>query len=1069
MPPIRRQLLCALLVSLVPLLSTSCSRQSNKERALNLANTYFASGELDKAEIEYLNTLRNDPANVRAIAQLGLIYAEQGRIGQAPAYLLKARALQPENIEVRAKLAVFLLAAKKHDEVRTEARYVLTHQPDHAEAPLLLAESAQTPQDQADVKEFLQKLPNAKSAPVLTALANLEFRQRKLPEAEALLVQARALDPKSSTANASLGSVYLAKKDLLSAETAFSAAWENAPARSPMKLSYVRFKLQTADAEGAKRLLAALSARIPDTLPPMMLLAEIFIKEKKYAEALALTAKMVESDPSHLPALLLSVRLRLALGQADKALPELERLKATQSTIPELHYLFAQTHLALGDAGKAAASLHQAIELAPNYVEAILLLAEINLKKGDALIAGTALKTLLARHPELLPAKSLLARTYVSQGDLVAALTTYQEIAAASPQDPSFLIPIALIYRQQKNPTQARSILARALDLNSNFGPAIELLVDLDLSAGDPTSARKHAEGLRARQPDKTDAHMLLAKINLLEKKFTQAEADLLKVIELQPDTSAAYYMLAGIYTQTHQEKKALEQLEQVAPKNPKNPALQLRIALLQERLKNYPAAREAYEKVLAVEPKFLTALNNLAYLYAEQFHDTNRGLILAQKAREQAPSDPNIADTFGWILYQQGQYQRARALLLESAAKLPEEAVIQYHLGSAHYMMGEAEAARTSLQRALQLNPELPDKILINQRLALLANDLNRPEPGLRATLEKIVAEQKNDPVALTQLGEVLLQAGEAASAQAALTSALALNPLNVPAALGLIRAHLARHDTTQAFALAKATRKQAPNDPAVGHQLGRIAFQLGDHQWAASLLQDSARKLPDDPAVMFDHAKADYSIGRVANAQEVMNRILQATPNTPNAAEISSYLAMIALTSQPAPESTAKIEQALADNPTFVPALMALGANAEKQSNRTAARQAYEKVIAKYPDFSPAKKNLALIAAATDTNEPNGYDVAVQAREAFPNDPEIAQALGILTYRKGDFNRAASLLKESIARNGEDARRTYYLGLAQYKLSDKAARTTLKKSLELGLKENAAAEAKRIIAELN
>jgi Flp pilus assembly protein TadD len=54
-----------------------------------------------------------------------------------------------------------------------------------------------------------------------------------------------------------------------------------------------------------------------------------------------------------------------------------------------------------------------------------------------------------------------------------------------------------------------------------------------------------------------------------------------------------------------------------------------------------------------------------------------------------------------GWIFYNRGVYQRALALLKESAAKLPENPEIQYHLGMAALKAGDTEIARRSLAKA--------------------------------------------------------------------------------------------------------------------------------------------------------------------------------------------------------------------------------------------------------------------------------------------------------------------------------------------------------------------------------
>lgn len=1060
-------LLGCLLLMLGGFLGSGCSRQATKEKALLRADGYHASGAWDKAEVEYLNALKVDPANSRAIAQLGLMYTEQGRIGSAVAFLRKAKELQPENLDVRTKLAVLYLTLRKTDDARAEARYILERQPSHAEAPLLLAESVLEPKEVADIESYLKKLAPTPNAAVLTALAGLEFRQRKLPECEALLKQALALEPESPTVNASLGTVYQAENNLKAAEAAFALVWKNAPVRSSRKLSYVRFKLQTGDIATARRLLVELTTQIPDVLPPLALLAEIAAKEKNYDEALAINGRILSRDPYHFPAMMLNARLWLAKGQPDKALVELEKIKKVQPDNPEAFYQTGLCLLAQENLEGAATSLRRALEIFPEYVEATLLLTDIQLRKGEAKAAALTIKPLVAKRPELMQAKFLLARTLVSQGELDDALTLFQQVAAASPKDSSLLLPIAMIHRQQKKPAEAKKILNQILELSPDAMPAIEQLVDVDVASGDVASARQRVEALKNRLPGNAGAYLLAAKIDLVEKKYGDAEAELLKVLELQPDTFAAYYLLAGIFTQTNRDAKALEQLEKVAAKSPPNAVLQMRIGMLRDQLKDYEKARQAYEQVLALKPAFVPALNNLAYLYAEKLNALDRSEPLAQKARELAPSDPNIADTLGWILLKKGEFQRARMLLSESASKLSNDSTIHFHLGVAHYVMGDVAPARAALQRALQLSPELPEKPQIKKQLEILASDAPA-DATRRAMLEKALSENKNDPMVLTLLGGALAASGEHEKAKQTLQAALKNNPYNVNAALALIRVLVAQHETAQALELAKSTRKLAPDDPTVGHQLGRLAFQLGDFQWAASLLQESARKLPDNPEIAFDRAKANYSIGRIADAEEALRALKQAQTLAGSAGELDLYLDMIAAAKQPAAENAPGIEQVLKANPNFVPALMARGALAEKKADLGSARQAYESALNHYPDFSPAKKSLALLAATMDGNDAKIYDSAVQAREAYPNDPELAQALGILTYRKGDFNRAITLLKESVTRLGEDAWRNYYLGMAQYRLKDKAARTNLQRALELGLKSEAAIEAQKALAEL-
>jgi tetratricopeptide (TPR) repeat protein len=135
------------------------------------------------------------------------------------------------------------------------------------------------------------------------------------------------------------------------------------------------------------------------------------------------------------------------------------------------------------------------------------------------------------------------------------------------------------------------------------------------------------------------------------------------------------------------------------------------------------PRAIQAYEEVLTIDPRSPVAANNLAYLYSEHGGDQEKALQLAQIAKETAPDDPSISDTLGWILYKRGVYQRALALLKDSAAKLPDSPEIHYHLGMTYHKLKDGKAARQSLERALALNPQFPGADQARRTLAEIGN----------------------------------------------------------------------------------------------------------------------------------------------------------------------------------------------------------------------------------------------------------------------------------------------------------------------------------------------------------
>jgi tetratricopeptide (TPR) repeat protein len=1061
-------------VTLAALVSTSCTRHARATRRLDHANRYFDSGQYDKAEIEYLNVLQLDRQNPDAIGRLGVILQAEGRVGRSIIYLTKARELRPEDLEVRLKLGLAYLEIGDLKRARDEANFILDRQPQDEQAPLLLTEASAGPKDIEESRKRLQRLPPpaAEGAPVLVALGMLDLRLLQVKEAEAAFKRAQALAPGSSGPYTALGNLYWTQKDLPQAEAAFRQAAELSPARSPKKLQYAQFKIQTGDLAAGKRLLEEVTRNTPDYLPAWVWLAEIAATEKKYDESQTLVDKALARDMLQPEALLLSARLMMVKGDSARAVAALEKMVSVYPNSPQASFQLSRAYAAHGDAGKAADTLSQTIALAPGFAEAILALAEINIRRGDLSAAILSLTRLAQQRPDLAQARLFLALAYTKHGDLEDALKVYRQLEEQYPRNPQAPMLRGQVLLQQDKRDEARKAFDRTRELAPDYVPALEQLVNLDLIEKQYPTAQQRVETEMARRPAAAGTlQLLLAKIYAAQHENPQAMIALQKAIELQPDSPTAYLFLAQLYAGANQKDKALADLNQLVARNPKDVGALTLLGMVQDQQKDYAAARDTYEKILVINPKFGVVLNNLAYLYAERFDQLDKARELAQRARELMPQDPSVADTLGWILSRQHEYPRALTLLQENAEKYPTEPVVQFHLGMTRYMMGEAGPARLALQGALHINKDFPGSDEARRCLAILDVDVKAAGPEVRTSLEKAVAQRPDDPIALDRLAAVYALSGAPDKAIDTYETALRAHPENAAAMLGLARLYAGRGDTAKALDTAKNARKLLPDDPAVAYELGRLAFQTGDYPWAASLLQEAARKQPDQLNVQFDYAKAAYSVGRIADAETAMNQAVQTNAAFPRIDDAKSFLEMLALSANPSEAAAAisKIEQILKSDPTNLPALVVAAVVAEHKPDVAAAKQAYEKILARYPDFSPAQKRLAILYASNPGDSQKAFDAATKARQAFPDDAELTKAFGIIVYRQGDYARAASLLQESAGKRAGDGELTYYLGMAQLQLNKRAeGKQTLQRALELGLKDELAADARKNLAKL-
>ena len=89
-------------------------------------------------------------------------------------------------------------------------------------------------------------------------------------------------------------------------------------------------------------------------------------------------------------------------------------------------------------------------------------------------------------------------------------------------------------------------------------------------------------------------------------------------------------------------------------------------------RRADLPGAISQYELVLKFEPDNIFALNNLALMY----HAANdpRSMTLATHLYEVAPDNPQHMDTYGWLLLETGEIERALALLKKATNSEPND-----------------------------------------------------------------------------------------------------------------------------------------------------------------------------------------------------------------------------------------------------------------------------------------------------------------------------------------------------------------------------------------------------------
>jgi tetratricopeptide (TPR) repeat protein len=419
--------------------------------------------------------------------------------------------------------------------------------------------------------------------------------------------------------------------------------------------------------------------------------------------------------------LVLRGRLHLARRETNQAIQDFQAVVRSEPRLALARHQLALAQLQAGNVQQAKAELTEATTIAPNFTEAIMLLARINLQSGAVAPAIDDLQKLIVRQPAATGAYALLSGAYLAQRDPARAIEVARKLATMVPKDARgpYLIGVGLLAQGKR--AEARREFEAALTLSPGYFDPLVQLVALDFADKRSAAAVTRIQTQIAAIPPSAPHQSLLAEVYQTRGEAKPAEAAFLKAIELSPTWAEPYIRLGSLYASSGQYDQALAKLKDAAKADPQNQATRMVMGVLYEQKGDIPKARETYEQLLAINPRFVPAANNLAWIYAEHGGDKEKALQLAQMAKEGAPDDPRVSDTLGWILYKRGVYQSALALLKESAAKLGDNPQVQYHLGMVYAQLGDQANARKALNAAIGSPADFQGKDEARKTLAAL------------------------------------------------------------------------------------------------------------------------------------------------------------------------------------------------------------------------------------------------------------------------------------------------------------------------------------------------------------
>ena len=192
-------------------------------------------------------------------------------------------------------------------------------------------------------------------------------------------------------------------------------------------------------------------------------------------------------------------------------------------------------------------------------------------------------------------------------------------------------------------------------------------------------------------------------------------------MLDKSPRSSDVWLRLGETYRRSGDLNNATSSFKKAQELAPNNVVPHLQLALLYDTTGKKTDARPVYEQILRIQPDNAVALNNLAFMLADNDTDLDQALTMAQRAKQQRPNDANVSDTLGWIYIKKNLPDSAISIFRELVKNEPERAMYRYHFAMALYQKGDRESAKREVEAALKAKPGKEEEARIRDLMAKL------------------------------------------------------------------------------------------------------------------------------------------------------------------------------------------------------------------------------------------------------------------------------------------------------------------------------------------------------------
>lgn len=709
---------------------------------LNLCRIYIKQGKTDEAEALAKSVVLKNPGNKKANSILGQLEAKLGHFDEALKIYRNLENLYPSDPKpfyMEGLILASLGKIKECDKVaellnkkfpKTENSYklngILFYKKNRYEDAIVSLQKCNQINTTLTTLFFLgetyektgrlelalnqfQKLldykPNFIPARVMVAMILL--KQHRYDDSINEVKIALEDDPENALGHQVLGSNYLAKRMFDKAMKEFNEAIRFNPNLVAAHFEKGILALAGGDTKSAESQLSRAVILAPAIPGTRLALGSFYLRQENYSAAIKTLNKGLcgkETDA------LFYNNLAVAYFAQEKPEAAIKALHSAKRSNPDYfapYYNLGNFYAANADFKAAFKEYREVLKIDSHNMKALLLCGLTCELMQDHKNALEFYKK--AKNTNKIGGYVGLANYYQRNNNFGDAVKVIEEYMKKTQDDIKILGYLGNLYFKMgkyQESIKAYSRLERALP-----GLALGPIADIYIKIGKKEEAIENLNQYISKNKHNITGYIVLSDIYMKIGKKQNAINVLNNAKNYISQKRALKLKKASIYQNIGEYDLSIGIYREILEKQPKNYAVLFSLGALYDQMGQKGKARKLYQQVLDISKNYTPALNNLAYLYVENYGEIDEALELAMKAFRNDPWNPNVLDTLGYVLLKKGRAGEAVHLLKKAASLLGDNPIVVRHLALAYKALGEGSVADRLLKNARKPK-SLPDAI---------------------------------------------------------------------------------------------------------------------------------------------------------------------------------------------------------------------------------------------------------------------------------------------------------------------------------------------------------------------